>query len=37
METPLFHSGTTTWAPSGLANHDGTQLRGNGVRAFHLE
>nr|WP_312854650.1 PQQ-dependent sugar dehydrogenase [Pallidibacillus pasinlerensis] len=41
METPLFHSGSTTWAPSGMAFHKGTlfvaQLRGQGIRAFDLE
>lgn len=41
METPLFHSGTATWAPSGLVYHNGilyvAQLRGQGIRAFDLE
>jgi glucose/arabinose dehydrogenase len=40
METPLFHSGNETWAPSGMATHDGTlyaaTLRGNAVREFDL-
>jgi glucose/arabinose dehydrogenase len=40
METPLFHSGDETWAPSGLAAHNGTlyaaTLRGNAVREFEL-
>jgi len=41
METPLFHSGTTTWAPSGLSFADGilyaAQLRGEGVLAFNIQ
>ncbi|MCM3694078.1 PQQ-dependent sugar dehydrogenase [Neobacillus niacini] len=40
METPLFHSGNETWAPSGMAIHDGrlyaATLRGNAVREFDL-
>jgi glucose/arabinose dehydrogenase len=40
METPLFHSGDETWAPSGMATHDGrlyaATLRGNAVREFDL-
>lgn len=38
METPLYHSGTDTWAPSGLAYADGklwvAGLRGEKVRSF---
>lgn len=41
METPLFHSGTETWAPSGLIYHMGrlyfAGLRGEHIRAFDLE
>jgi glucose/arabinose dehydrogenase len=42
MESPLFHSGAnSTWAPSGMAYHDGklyvATLRGNAVREFDLE
>lgn len=38
METPLFQSGDNTWAPSGMAVHDGklyvATLRGNALREF---
>ncbi|MDR6227330.1 PQQ-dependent sugar dehydrogenase [Desmospora profundinema] len=38
METPLYHSGSDTWAPSGLAYADGklwvAGLRGEQVRSF---
>lgn len=41
MELPLFHSSSTTWAPSGIAFHNDmlyvAQLRGEGIRAFDLE
>lgn len=41
MEKPLFHSGETTWAPSGISYQDGVlyvaQLRGQGVLGFDLE
>ncbi|MDR7078699.1 glucose/arabinose dehydrogenase [Neobacillus niacini] len=41
METPLFQSGDNTWAPSGMATHNGklyvAALRGNAVREFDLE
>lgn len=41
METPLFHSGEETWAPSGLTYHDGhlymAGLRGEQIREFDLE
>lgn len=41
METPLFQSGNETWAPSGMAVHDGrlyaATLRGNAIREFDLE
>jgi len=41
METPLFQSGDNTWAPSGMAAHNGklyvAALRGNAVRQFDLE
>ncbi|PLR84724.1 PQQ-dependent sugar dehydrogenase [Bacillus sp. V33-4] len=41
METPLFQSGNDTWAPSGIAFHNGklyvATLRGNAVRQFDLE
>lgn len=41
METPLFHSGEETWAPSGMTAHNGklyvATLRGNAVREFDLE
>jgi glucose/arabinose dehydrogenase len=40
MESPLFHSGTTTWAPSGMLVSDWklyvATLRGNAVREFDL-
>ncbi|MFJ5759481.1 PQQ-dependent sugar dehydrogenase [Neobacillus sp. NPDC093182] len=40
METPLFQSGNETWAPSGMAVHDGrlyaATLRGNAIREFDL-
>ncbi|RUQ31624.1 quinoprotein glucose dehydrogenase [Peribacillus cavernae] len=40
METPIFHSGSTTWAPSGIAYHEGilyaAALRGEAVKAFDL-
>lgn len=40
METPIFHSGSDTWAPSGMAAHDGklyvATLRGNALREFDL-
>jgi glucose/arabinose dehydrogenase len=40
MESPLFHSGTDTWAPSGMAYHKGVlyvaALRGEAVKAFNL-
>jgi glucose/arabinose dehydrogenase len=40
METPLFHSGDETWAPSGMAIHNDkiyvATLRGNAVREFDL-
>lgn len=39
METPLFQSGDDTWAPSGMAVHNGklyvATLRGNAVREFN--
>jgi glucose/arabinose dehydrogenase len=39
METPVVHSGETTWAPSGMAYLDGkfyfASLRGEGVREFN--
>ena len=39
METPLFQSGNNTWAPSGMAVHDGklyvATLRGNALREFN--
>jgi glucose/arabinose dehydrogenase len=38
METPLFQSGDNTWAPSGMAVHNGklyvATLRGNALREF---
>lgn len=38
MVTPLFQSGDNTWAPSGMAVHDGklyvATLRGNALREF---
>lgn len=38
MVTPLFQSGNNTWAPSGMAFHDGklyvATLRGNALREF---
>ncbi|MBM7619293.1 glucose/arabinose dehydrogenase [Bacillus tianshenii] len=41
METPLFNSGTNTWAPSGLVYHNGSlfvaSLRGEMIRKFELE
>lgn len=41
MEAPLFHSGTDTWAPSGITITNGklyvATLRGNAVREFDLE
>jgi glucose/arabinose dehydrogenase len=41
MIAPLFHSGDHTWAPSGIAYHNGilyvAQLRGEGVLAFDLK
>lgn len=41
METPLFQSGEETWAPSGMAAHNGklyvAALRGNAVREYDLE
>jgi glucose/arabinose dehydrogenase len=41
METPLFQSGGETWAPSGMAAHNGklyaATLRGNAVREFDLD
>ncbi|WP_342387748.1 PQQ-dependent sugar dehydrogenase [Salinicoccus bachuensis] len=40
METPIYHTGSDTWAPSGIAYDDGTlyiaTLRGNEVVAFDL-
>ncbi|MBS8265471.1 PQQ-dependent sugar dehydrogenase [Mesobacillus boroniphilus] len=40
METPIFHSGSDTWAPSGMAVHEGklyvATLRGNALREFDL-
>lgn len=39
MKTPLFQSGDNTWAPSGMAMHDGklyvATLRGNALREFN--
>ncbi|KGP74418.1 PQQ-dependent sugar dehydrogenase [Pontibacillus yanchengensis] len=41
METPLFHSGDETWAPSALAYRDGklyaAGLRGEQIREFNLD
>ena len=41
MVTPFFHSGSDTWAPSGMVYKDGflyvAGLRGNNVYAFDLE
>jgi glucose/arabinose dehydrogenase len=41
METPIFQSGDNTWAPSGMATHNGrlyaATLRGNAVREFDLD
>ncbi|WP_254052732.1 sorbosone dehydrogenase family protein [Bacillus sp. V59.32b] len=41
MESPLFHVGTDTWAPSGSAYHEGSlyigALRGEAVKTFDLE
>ncbi|ESU34375.1 hypothetical protein G3A_01080 [Bacillus sp. 17376] len=38
MEAPIFHSGRDTWAPSGMAEHEGklylATLRGNALREF---
>jgi len=40
METPVFHSGDKTWAPSGMAVRGDklyvATLRGNAVREFDL-
>ncbi|MRG85125.1 PQQ-dependent sugar dehydrogenase [Salinibacillus xinjiangensis] len=40
METPLYHTGEETWAPSGIAIHDGklyiATLRGNKLIEFDL-
>ncbi|MCT8138041.1 PQQ-dependent sugar dehydrogenase [Anaerobacillus sp. CMMVII] len=40
MVSPLFHSGTDTWAPSGIAIKDNkiyvANLRGAHIRVFHL-
>ncbi|WP_206197414.1 PQQ-dependent sugar dehydrogenase [Peribacillus frigoritolerans] len=40
MESPLFQSGDSTWAPSGLAYHNGSLyvagLRGAQIRKFNL-
>lgn len=40
MESPLFQSDNETWAPSGMAVHDGklyvATLRGNAIREFDL-
>ncbi|PLT35930.1 sorbosone dehydrogenase family protein [Bacillus sp. V5-8f] len=39
MESPLFHSGTNTWAPSGIAFHEGiiyaAALRGEAIKGFN--
>ncbi len=41
MQSPLFHSGNNTWAPSGLSLHNrnlyATGLRGNQLMRFNLE
>ncbi|WP_078380376.1 PQQ-dependent sugar dehydrogenase [Sutcliffiella halmapala] len=41
MLTPLFHSGTNTWAPSGMVFHKGklyvASLRGEMIRGFDLD
>lgn len=41
MESPLFHVGTGTWAPSGIAYHEGSlyigALRGEAVKTFDFE
>lgn len=41
METPLIHSGNVTWAPSGIAYHNGSlyvaTLRGEAVKRYHLQ
>ncbi|MFK2824190.1 PQQ-dependent sugar dehydrogenase [Bacillus sp. B190/17] len=41
METPMIHSGNETWAPSGMAYHDGklfiATLRGEKLLALNLE
>ncbi|MCA1319528.1 PQQ-dependent sugar dehydrogenase [Bacillus tianshenii] len=41
METPLFNSGTITWAPSGMSYYNGSlfvaNLRGEMIRKFELE
>lgn len=41
MESPLFHAGTNTWAPSGIAYHKGViyaaALRGEAVKGFDLK
>ncbi|GIN91766.1 PQQ-dependent sugar dehydrogenase [Siminovitchia terrae] len=41
MEPPLFHTKGNTWAPSGIAYHDGSlyisNLRGEAVRLFDLQ
>nr|WP_281259223.1 PQQ-dependent sugar dehydrogenase [Alteribacillus bidgolensis] len=41
MQSPLFHSGNNTWAPSGISFHNGnlyvTGLRGNQLMRFNLE
>ncbi|WP_223699852.1 PQQ-dependent sugar dehydrogenase [Sutcliffiella deserti] len=41
MVPPLFHSGSKTWAPSGIAFHNNilyvAALRGEAIRSFNLE
>lgn len=41
MESPIFQSGTNTWAPSGMVYYDGSlfvaSLRGEMIRQFELE
>jgi glucose/arabinose dehydrogenase len=41
MESPLFHSGENTWAPSGMAVYDGklyvAALRGSALLEFDIE
>ncbi|PLS18409.1 quinoprotein glucose dehydrogenase [Bacillus sp. M6-12] len=41
LESPLFQSADDTWAPSGIAYHEGAiyaaALRGEAVKAFHLK